>query len=107
MNHADNAARVHASAPGDANANDIEHGVCLANRAVGHSRRNSSALNPAQFMELEVYLAATELYVQMCSDLGHIAAPLVIYHRHILVLLDVLSTAASFLENLLDTANKV
>ena len=98
MNHVNDAAGDDAVAPDNANADDIEHGVRLPNRAVSHSRRDSSALYPAQFMEREVYLAAAELCLQMCSDLGHIAALLVLHHRHILMLLGVSSTAACLLE---------
>ena len=93
-----------ASPPGDTDDVSIEYGIRRSERATSFSRRDSSALSPIQFMEVEVYLAAAEICLERCSFLGHIAVLLVLLHHRLSKLLvhwqRISSTAAYLLENL-------
>ena len=65
------------------NDGDIEYGVRRSQRTTSFSRRDSSANNPLQFMEIEVYLEAAELCLMMCQELCPVIALLAILHRQL------------------------
>ena len=100
-----------ASPPGDTDDVSIVYGIRRSERATSFSRRDSSALSPIQFMEVEVYLAAAEICLERCSFLGHIGVLLVLLHHRLSKLLvhwqRISSTAAYLLENLRVTTKKI
>ena len=104
-----NAARDDASSP--TIGAGVAYGERRSNRATSFSRRDSSALDPVQFMEAEVYLAAAELCLMMCSTLGHLAVLLILLQCRLLTVLAhwqrMSTTATCLLEHLQDTINKV
>ena len=53
----------------DFDSGSVEHGIRQSRRRTNFARRDSSSLYPAQFMELEVYTAASEEALRMALGL--------------------------------------
>ena len=93
----------------DGSLSDAECGLCQSRCRTTFSRRFTSALNPAEFMDMEVYCASAKLSLSMALCLVNVAALLVSLHHRMSVVLsywEVISTAASSIGDSLRQAMK-
>lgn len=90
---------------------DLEFGVRRSRTRTTFSRRDSSSLHPAQFMEVEMYQAAAEHALHHTIVLFHIAALLVGLFHHLSVVIawrERLETAATeYLDRLRALVSKI